>query len=229
VRTALVIAGKVIAGRVITGTVVAGTVVAGAVIALAGCTSSTPQAPRADSTAPVIAPGRPGEPAKTLGPDEAATAVPSTTANAADIRYVQDMIVHHRQAVDMALLAPARAESATLKNLAARIEDAQGPEIQYLTSWLQELDQRVPDHHAAHAGMPGMATPQQLQALKAASGKAFDQLFLRLMIDHHLGAIEMSDRVLTTGSHSRIQELAGDVTVEQAAEIARMQKIQATL
>jgi uncharacterized protein (DUF305 family) len=205
-------------------------VIAGTVIALSGCTSpSTPQAPRADSTAPVIAPGRPGEQARTLSPGEAATAVPSPTANAADIKYVQDMIVHHRQAVDMALLAPARARSATLKNLASRIKDVQGPEIQYMTSWLRDLEQKVPDHHAAHEGMPGMATPQQLEALKAASGKAFDEMFLQLMIDHHLGAIKMSEQVLTSGSHSRIQELAGDVSVEQAAEIGRMQKIRSTL
>jgi uncharacterized protein (DUF305 family) len=204
-------------------------VIAGTVIALSGCSSGPPQAPRADSTAPVIAPGRPGEQAKTLSPSEAVTAVPSPTANAADITYVQDMIVHHRQAVDMALLAPGRADSATLKNLASRIKDAQGPEIQYMTSWLRELGQRVPDHHAAHDGMPGMATPQQLEALKAASGKAFDELFLQLMINHHLGAIKMSEQVLAGGSHSRIQELATDVSAEQAAEISRMQKIEATL
>ncbi|WP_345396577.1 DUF305 domain-containing protein [Nonomuraea salmonea] len=67
--------------------------------------------PRADSTAPVLAPGRPGEQARTLSPGEAATAVPSGTPNAADVKYVQDMVVHHRQAVDMALLAPPTAPS----------------------------------------------------------------------------------------------------------------------
>ncbi|MEV0159399.1 DUF305 domain-containing protein [Nonomuraea fuscirosea] len=202
-------------------------VIASLVVVLTGCTSSTaPQAPRADSTAPVIAPGRPGEQARTLSPGEAATAVPSETPNAADVKYVQDMIVHHRQAMDMALLAPNRAESAKLKSLADRIKAAQGPEIQFMTSWLREQEQEVPDHHAAHEGMPGMATPEQMEALKAATGKAFDQLFLQLMINHHLGAIKMSEQVLGGGIHIRIEELASDVSVTQAAEIRRMQELQ---
>ncbi|MEV5889763.1 DUF305 domain-containing protein [Nonomuraea fuscirosea] len=202
-------------------------VIASLVVVLTGCTSSTaPQAPRADSTAPVIAPGRPGEQARTLSPGEAATAVPSETPNAADVKYVQDMIVHHRQAMDMALLAPNRAESAKLKSLADRIKAAQGPEIQFMTSWLREQEQKVPDHHAAHQGMPGMATPEQMEALKAATGKDFDQMFLQLMINHHLGAIKMSEQVLGGGIHIRIEELASDVSVTQAAEIRRMQEMQ---
>ncbi|MEV4010978.1 DUF305 domain-containing protein [Nonomuraea angiospora] len=205
-------------------------VVMGTVVALSGCTSSSPPpAPRADSTAPVIAPGRPGEQAKTLSPSEAATAVPSATANASDIKYVQDMVVHHRQALDMSLLAPSRAESAQLKSLASRIKDAQGPEIQFMTTWLREQQQTVPDHHAAHEGMPGMATPAQMEALKAAKGKDFDRMFLELMINHHLGAIKMSEQVLTSGSHIRIEELASDVSVTQAAEIRRMQQMQSAL
>jgi uncharacterized protein (DUF305 family) len=171
----------------------------------------------------VIAPGKPGEQARTLSPGEAATAVPSATPNAADITYVQDMIIHHGQALDMALLAPTRADSPKLKSLADRIKAAQGPEIQFMSTWLREQDQRVPDHHAAHGDMPGMATPEQLAALKAATGKPFDKLFLELMINHHLGAIKMSEQLLTKGSHIRIDELATDVSVTQAAEIRRMQ------
>jgi uncharacterized protein (DUF305 family) len=205
-------------------------VIVGLIVALTGCTSgSAPQAPRAGSTAPVIAPGRPGEQARTLSPDEAVTAVPSATPNAADVQYVQNMIVHHRQAVDMALLAPSRAESGKLKTLADRIKVAQEPEIQFMSRWLREQEQKVPDHHAAHEGMPGMATPEQLEALKAAKGKDFDRMFLQLMINHHLGAIQMSKQVLTDGSHIRIEELAGDVSVTQAAEIRRMQQMQAEL
>ncbi|MEO3798818.1 DUF305 domain-containing protein [Nonomuraea sp. B1E8] len=202
-------------------------VVMATVVTLTGCSSSTaPQAPRADSTAPVIAPGRPGEQDRTLSPAEAATAVPSPTPNAADVTYVQDMIVHHRQALDMALLAPNRAESAKVKSLADRIRAAQAPEIQYMTTWLREQEQKVPDHHAAHDGMPGMATPEQLGALRAATGKDFDRMFLQLMINHHQGAITMSEKVLSGGSHIRIEELAGDVSVTQMAEIRRMREMQ---
>ncbi|MEV4804854.1 DUF305 domain-containing protein [Nonomuraea sp. NPDC049421] len=206
-------------------------VIVGLIAALTGCTagSTTPPAPRADSTAPVLAPGRPGEQARTLSPGEAATAVPSATPNAADVTYVQDMVVHHRQAVDMALLAPNRADSAKLKALADRIKAAQGPEIAFMTTWLHEQEQKVPDHHAAHDSMPGMATPEQMDALKAAKGKDFDRQFLQLMINHHLGAIKMSEEVLTNGTHIRIEELAGDVSVTQAAEIRRMQEMQAAL
>jgi uncharacterized protein (DUF305 family) len=202
-------------------------VVTGTVIALSGCTAEPPQAPRADSTAPVIAPGRPGEEAKTLSPGEAVTAVPKPTANAADVKYVQDMIVHHQQALDMTVLVANRAVSTKIKALAARIKDTQGPEIQFMRTWLQEQGQRVPDHHTAHEGMPGMATPEQLDRLKAASGQAFDEQFLQLMTAHHEGAIKMSEQVLAGGSHIRIEELANDIAVTQLAEIRRMGQIRA--
>ncbi|MFI6293025.1 DUF305 domain-containing protein [Nonomuraea sp. NPDC050790] len=204
-------------------------VVMGAVVALAGCSSEKDTPPRADSTAPVIAPGRPGEEARTLSPSEAVTAVPSPTANAGDIKFMQDMIIHHRQALDMSVLAPNRAEAPKVKSLASRIKDAQGPEIQYMTTWLQEQSQKVPEHHAQHQAMPGMATPEQMESLKAATGKAFDKLFLDLMIQHHLGALTMTKQVLKDGSHIRVEELANDVGVTQAAEIRRMQRIQAEL
>ncbi|MFI6918700.1 DUF305 domain-containing protein [Nonomuraea spiralis] len=204
-------------------------VIAGTLIALSGCSSGASTAPRADSTAPVLVPGRPGEQARTLPPGEAATAVPAPTANAADITYVQDMVLHHRQALDMAILAPTRADSTKLKSLADRIKAAQGPEIQFMSTWLTQQGQKVPDHHAAHGDMPGMATPEQMAALKAAKGKDFDRLFLELMIKHHLGALEMSEKVLTDGSHIKIEELATDVSVTQTAEIRRMQEMQAAL
>jgi uncharacterized protein (DUF305 family) len=178
-------------------------------------------------TAPIIAPGRPGEPARTLDPSEAVVAVPPSTPNAVDVTYVQKMITHHRQALDMAALAPTRADSSTLKGLASRIKDAQGPEIQYMTSWLQQEGQKVPDHHADHADMPGMATPEQFEALKAASGKDFDRLFLQLMTAHHQGAVKMSEQVLIGGSHPKIEELANDVTATQSAEIRRMLEMEA--
>ena len=155
--------------------------------------------------------------------------MPAPTPNAADVTYVQNMITHHRQAIDMSVLAPTRADSAALKGLASRIKDAQGPEIQYMTSWLQQEGQKVPDHHADHAGMPGMATPEQVEALKAASGKDFDRLFLQLMTAHHQGAVKMSEQVLIGGSHPKIEELANDVTATQSAEIRRMLEMEAAL
>lgn len=192
-----------------------------AVSSLAAC-DTAPAPARARSTVPVIVPGGPGEAARTIGPEEAATAVPSPTANAADVRYVQDMIVHHRQALDMSILAPARAASERLRALASRIKDSQGPEIRLMASWLREQGQRLPGHHTTHADMPGMATPEEMESLAAASGQEFDRLFLRLMTAHHQGAITMSEEVLTHGSHLRIEELANEIAATQAGEIRRM-------
>ena len=146
----------------------------------------------------------------------------------ADVRFVQDMIVHHRQAVDMSLLAPSRTGSDAIRRLAARINDTQELEIGMMTRWLREQGQRVPGHHGGgrdHSGMPGMATPEQLDRLRAASGTEFDRLFVELMIAHHQGAITMATRVLSAGSHTTIQQLATDISVEQAAEIRRMQRL----
>ncbi|MFI6451523.1 DUF305 domain-containing protein [Streptosporangium amethystogenes] len=200
-----------------------------AALSLSACTSEPEPSAAPQASAPVIVPGRPGEVARTVGPSEAATLVPLPTANAADVKYVQDMIVHHRQALDMSSLAPTRSEHTKLKGLASRIKDAQGPEIQFMTTWLQQQGQRVPEHHAGHGDMPGMATHEQMESLKAASGKDFDRLFLQLMTAHHQGAITMSEQVLTSGSHVRIEELANDVSVTQSAEIRRMQEMQAEL
>ncbi|MEV5408000.1 DUF305 domain-containing protein [Thermopolyspora sp. NPDC052614] len=191
---------------------------------LAGC-GGEPATPAAVSTAPVIVPGRPGEQARTFAPGETVTPVPAPSANAADVRFVQDMILHHRQAIDMSLLAPSRAASDAVKRLASRINDAQELEVGMMTRWLREQGQRVPGHHADHRGMPGMATPEQLARLRAATGADFDRLFIDLMINHHLGALTMANQVLTTGSHTTIQQFATDITVEQAAEIRRMRQL----
>lgn len=204
---------------------VALTSVIGAAVLLTGCSQDV-RASEPTSTAPVIAPGRPGEEARTLSPAEAATAVPSPSINAADVRYVQDMIVHHRQALDMAVLAPSRASSAKLKALAARIQAVQGPEIKAMTSWLDRERLPRPDHHASHDGMPGMATPEQMERLRAASGPEFDSLFIQLMIAHHEGAITMATRALTDGSHLTVEQWATDLIAEQTAEIRRMRALQ---
>lgn len=200
-------------------------VIGAAAVALAGCAGG---AEPPTSTAPVIAPGRPGEQARTLSPDEAATAVPSPTANAADVRFLQDMVVHHRQALDMSAAAPTRASSDEVKRLAARIADVQGPEINAMIRWLRQQGQRVPDHHAAHDGMPGMATPEQLARLRASTGPEFDRLYITLMTAHHMGAITMAAEELEKGSHTVPLELASDISVGQAAEINRMRRIKVT-
>ncbi|WP_248965993.1 DUF305 domain-containing protein [Sphaerisporangium perillae] len=200
--------------------------IAAGVVALTvtGCTSG-PATPVATSSVPVIVPGKPGEAAKTLPPGATVTAVPSPTANAADVVFMQDMVVHHRQALDMSILAPTRAASPDVKRIAARIADTQEPEINAMIRWLQQQGQRVPDHHAKHDAMPGMATDEQLADLRAASGAGFDRLYLQLMIAHHMGAITMAADEVKKGSHITVQELAEDISVGQAVEIQRMSRM----
>nr|WP_309235267.1 DUF305 domain-containing protein [Streptomyces sp. TRM64462] len=212
-----------------------------AVLALSACESEPsspdgkPQAGGAGGVG-VLAPGKPGEPARTLSPQEAAKAVPDDTPNDADFSYTRMMIVHHEQALRMTALVPDRAASQQVKGLAARIEAAQGPEIEAMKGWLKINggdsgdggDGKDGGHdHGQDAGhdhgaMPGMATEAQLKDLEGARGKAFDALFLRLMITHHEGAVTMAADVLAKGRNIRIQEMANDVIAGQTAEIHRM-------
>jgi uncharacterized protein (DUF305 family) len=116
------------------------------------------------------------------------------------------MIEHHTQALELTELAPARAESARLKALAERISAAQGPEIGAMRAWLKEYDQPEKSDDHTHSAMPGMATEAQLKKLRAAKGRAFDELFLTLMITHHEGAITMATDVKGQGNNIRIEE-----------------------
>lgn len=192
---------------------------------LAGCSSEPPPPPT--NSAPVIVPGAPGEEASTIPPGEA-TVAEQPGANDADKSFVRDMIVHHQQAVHMAGLAPERAASSDVKGLASRIHDVQGPEIDMMNRWLSQhavptVNPNAPHGHGG-AAMPGMATPEQLDALGKAKGAAFDKLFLELMITHHQGALTMADEVRKNGVDVRVQEIADDVTAEQSDEIRRMRK-----
>lgn len=201
-------------------------VVLGTALALAAC-STTPAPPT--NSAPVVVPGRPGEQASTIPPGQA-TASPPEEPNDADKRFVQNMIVHHEQAVWMADLAPSRASSRDVKELASRISDVQGLEIDAMNGWLSQhsiptVNPTAPNHESMgdHGAMPGMATPEQLQQLKDAKGTAFDRLWLTLMINHHKGALTMAEEVRKKGVDTRVQEIADDVMVEQTDEINRMQ------
>jgi uncharacterized protein (DUF305 family) len=176
------------------------------------------------NSAPVIVPGRPGETARTIPPGQA-TPVEEEGPNDADVTFVRDMIVHHGQAVEMADLAPDRAGDDHVRGLADRIADTQRPEIDMLNRWLELHDLPKVDpagHGAAHAGMPGMATPEQVDRLRRARGADFDRLFLTLMVTHHEGALTMVETIRRGGVAVRVQEIADDVAVTQSDEIHRM-------
>lgn len=192
---------------------------------LAACSTEKPAAPA--NSAPVIVPGKPGEEASTIPPGEA-TQLPEEGPNDADIAFVRDMVVHHGQAVELADLAPDRARRGDVKGLADRIADVQRPEIDALNRWLEQHDLDKVDpggHGAAHDGMPGMATDEQVQALREARGADFDSMFLRLMVVHHQGALTMVEDVRKHGVNVRVQEIADDVAVTQSDEIHRMQRM----
>lgn len=183
------------------------------VLAVGGCTA--PPAPRGvvpTGGPPVIVPGGPGEAAATATPGQ--TLAPPGEPNAADVRFAEAMIPHHRQALDMAALAPARTTSQPVLAAAARIELSQQPEISWLSTWLMALG-RTPPHGHGH----------DLTALRAARGTAFDRLFLRDMITHHEGALEMAATVLREGADPAIRRLAADIDQSQSAEIARMRSL----
>lgn len=214
---------------------------AAVVLAVGGCDSESGSGSGSDkgakspsSSGPsVIAPGKPGETAATLSAKDAAKKrTDDDSPNSADFEYVEKMIPHHSQALEMTELVPKRAKSTKVKRLADRITAAQKPEIGAMERWLKVhakkdksgTESRKPGHggHEDHAGMPGMATPAQLKQLRAAKGAAFDELFLKLMITHHTGAVTMATDALSQGNNLLVEEMANDVIAQQTSEINRM-------
>jgi uncharacterized protein (DUF305 family) len=153
---------------------------------------------------------------------------------AADVAFMQGMIAHHAQAVEMAALVAARSAREDMHLLAQRIDVSQRDEIATMQRWLRSRHQEAPGLDATHehhnpAGhpmlMPGMLTPEEMAALAAASGPGFEQLFLQGMIKHHEGALKMvADLLASRGAaqEPQIFGFASDVDADQRAEIARM-------
>ncbi|MGG7575630.1 DUF305 domain-containing protein [Streptomyces sirii] len=166
-----------------------------------------------------------------------ATPTASTSAkkgghNAADVSFATGMIPHHRQAVQMAELVASRTRSAEVEKLAGEIKKAQDPEIKKLSGWLTSWGEQVPEEHGGmeHAGhsmgsMAGMMAPEEMDALEKASGKAFDTAFLKMMVKHHEGAVEMAKTEQADGGYQPAKDMAGDIISSQSAEIARMNKL----
>ncbi|MER7665852.1 DUF305 domain-containing protein [Streptomyces sp. NPDC096193] len=151
---------------------------------------------------------------------------PQGRHNVADVAFAGGMIPHHRQAVEMADLAPSRAESPEVKRLAGEIKKAQDPEIKTLSGWLTSWSEQVPAEgamdHSAHGDDGGMMTPEEMGNLKKASGKAFDMAFMQLMIKHHEGAVAMAKTETADGAFPDAKTMAGAIITSQTAEIARM-------
>lgn len=163
----------------------------------------------------------------------AASASPSPGAsqgqhNAADVAFAKGMIPHHRQAVQMADLAPSRAGSAEVKQLAEEIKKAQDPEIRTLSGWLTSWGEQVPAEgamdHSAH-GAGGMMTAEEMDQLQKSSGQAFDTAFMRLMIKHHEGAVAMARSEKSDGAFPDAKTMADAIITSQTAEIEKMNRL----
>lgn len=190
----------------------------------AGTSPSTPPS-QPDATVPIIRPGRPGESAEALRPDQLAT--PSGPQhNAADIQFVRMMVPHHEQALQMVALVPSRAGGTGVISVADRIRASQQPEVEVLRSWLldRKLSPGVEAGHEHHT-MHGMQSPEAIAALAASTGTAFDRMFVEMMSAHHQGAIQMAQAVLVAGVDPQVRELARNIAFEQAVEINRMREL----
>jgi len=191
-------------------------------LATASCLTASP-----DEHPPIVQPGAPGQPSRTI-PAAAATDQSRIRYTGADVRFMQSMIGHHAQAIEMTALVPARTARDAMKLLAQRIEVSQRDEIAMMQGWLRARGQALPDAHAHHQGgalMPGMLTAGEMEHLAAASGPAFDRLFLESMIKHHDGALVMVKDLFATpgaGQDPEIFAFASDVDADQRMEIARM-------
>ena len=179
--------------------------------------------------APIIQPGPPGSPAQALSAEDA-IGIANTSYSPADVRFMQDMIPHHYQALEMAELVAGRTNRPELIDVAGRIDVSQQDEIEFMQQWLRERGERMPDpsdHGAMHTDhrMAGMATPLQMADLAAAEATDFDRLFLQLMITHHDGAVTMVEELLEQPGAAYdpvLFEFTNDVTNDQIAEIERM-------
>ncbi|MFJ7075413.1 DUF305 domain-containing protein [Streptomyces sp. NPDC098781] len=163
----------------------------------------------------------------------ASASVSADAHNDQDVSFAQGMIPHHRQAVEMAETAAGRASTAEVKDLASRIRQAQAPEIRTLSGWLRAWGEDVPsatpgmDHsgHSGGAGTAGMMDDEDMDRLSEASGKAFDSLFLTLMVEHHEGAVEMARAEKAEGRYGPATKLADAVITAQTAEIEEMDRL----
>jgi uncharacterized protein (DUF305 family) len=188
------------------------------------CRSTAPVA----EAPPIVQPGAPGQPSRVIGAAQASD-LSKVQYTGADIKFMQGMIGHHAQAVEMVALVPSRTSSDDVRKLAQRIDVSQQDEMKMMREWLVARGQQIPDPRAHHMMgstlMPGMLTPEEMEQLAAAKGAEFDRLFLEGMIKHHGGAITMVHDLFATegaGQTPEIFSYASDVDADQRMEIDRM-------
>jgi uncharacterized protein (DUF305 family) len=198
------------------------------------CSDARPQ--QSNPAVPVVVqPGAPGKPSRTLPPSTKGALPPRSQA---DVEFMQGMIMHHSQAVEMTALIPSHTENKELRSLGARISSSQSDEIKFMGRWLAARDEpmtmakpEMPGMDMSREGMalmPGMLTPGQMDALRKAKGGEFDHLFLTGMIQHHHGALTMVKELFDTagaGQDAELFNFATDADNSQRAEIKIMQNM----
>lgn len=192
-------------------------------VAAASCGSATTR-----TQPPIVQPGAPGESSRVISPARAVD-LSQVGHTAADVQFMQGMISHHAQAVEMVELLSTRTQSEAMRKLGQRIQVSQTDEIKMMQRWLATRGETAPGPHAQHMMgatlMPGMLTPAEMDRLAQAKGPEFDRLFLEGMIKHHEGALTMVKDLFGTrgaGQDSEIFAFASDVDADQRMEIDRM-------
>ncbi len=198
----------------------------GGLSAIAGHAQKT-----ASGAVSVVEPGAPGTPSRTL---PSSTTGVAPRASQADIEFMQGMIMHHSQSVEMTALIPSHTENKEIRALGARIGLSQSDEMRFMKRWLVERGQSTSmamsmpgmDMNGSQMLMPGMLTPAQMDALRSAQGAEFDRLFLTGMIQHHGGALVMVKDLFDSpgaGQDAELFDFATDADNTQRAEIKIMQ------
>jgi uncharacterized protein (DUF305 family) len=211
--------------------------ISAAALSLTSATASYQQAKTATSGVSIVQPGAPGHSNKTLTPETASA--PPRKPSQADVEFMQGMIMHHSQAVEMTELLRTRSKDKEVQALGKRISISQTDEMAYMKQWLTDRGEPISEHGSMDmagmdmAGMdhmdmgpmpmmPGMLTPKQMKALAAATGPEFDNLFLTGMIQHHTGALTMVKDLFKSpgaGQDPQLFDFASDVDNTQQAEI----------
>ena len=175
----------------------------------------------------ILQPGAPGQDTRTITTEQA-TDLSKVQSTAADIKFMQGMIGHHAQAVEMVALINDRTTNPDMKKMGLRIQISQEDEMNMMRTYLKDRGAAIPGPHAHHEPggmMPGMLTPEEMTQLANAKGVEFDRLFLMGMIKHHGGALKMVEDLFNTpgaGQEGGIFAFASDVEADQKMEIDRM-------
>lgn len=185
--------------------------------------------PGARSGPRIVQPGAPGQDSRAVG-HAPLDAIEGTSYTAADVHFMQGMIDHHAQALQMAALIPDRTSDASMRQMGLRITISQRDEIALMRRWLLDRGLEAPsgDPDGPLMMMEGMLSPDQMRTLRNSEGVDFERYFLQFMIQHHGGAIVMVQKLFATpgaGQESTINFFANEVDSDQTIEVRRMQQM----